>query len=79
MTPEGDQAKKDSPRRWRGISRDLVLFVAGLLGILHETLLTNGVERPTLLLLFGAMCGLPLFLRADEYKGNGKDDSKDQR
>jgi len=70
MTDTDDQPK--SPR-WRGITRDSVLFVVGILGIAHETLLSNGVERPYLLLLFGAMCGLPLFLRADERNGrNGK-------
>lgn len=67
------------PKRPRlgGISRDTVLFVAGLGGIAHETLLSNGVERPTLLFLFGAMCGLPLFLRADERtRGGGKNPDK---
>lgn len=61
-----EQEKKP---KWRGITRDSVLFVFGLLGIAHETLLSSGVERPYLLLLFGAMCGLPLFLRADERNG----------
>lgn len=56
--------------KWRGITRDAVLFVVGLLGITHETLITRAGERPTLLLLFGAMVGLPLFLRADD---RGKD------
>lgn len=35
----------------------------------YETLFTN-VDRPTLLLLFAAMMGLPAFLRSDE-KGKG--------
>lgn len=47
------------------ISRDTVLFIAGLAGIAHEAL-TRGAERPTLLILFGAMVGLPAFLRTDE-------------
>lgn len=51
-------------RRLR-ISRDTVLFVAGLAGVAHELLVTQG-ERPTLLLLFAAMVGLPAFLRGDE-------------
>lgn len=51
---------------WRGVTRDGVLFVVGLLGIAHETLMSRMGERPTLLLLFGAMVGLPLFLRADD-------------
>jgi len=57
------------PGRWKGITRDSVLFVVGILGIAHETLVQSGVERPYLLLLFGAMTGLPLFLRADERNG----------
>ena len=55
-------------QKWRGLTRDTVLFVAGLAGIFHETLVHAGTERPTLLLLFGAMIGLPLFLRADDRK-----------
>jgi hypothetical protein len=35
------------------------------MGIAYETL-RNGAERPTLLLLFAAMVGLPAFLRGDE-------------
>ena len=57
--------------KWRGITRDVVLFVAGLLGILHELLIHVGPERPYLLAVLAAMMGLPLFLRADER--NGKD------
>jgi hypothetical protein len=48
-------------------SRDSLLFGAGLLGVLHETLLTNA-ERPSLLVLFGGMMGLPAFLKADEKR-----------
>lgn len=55
---------------WRGVTRDTVLFVVGLLGIAHETL-SAGVERPVLLAAFLAMMGLPMFLRADE-RGKGK-------
>lgn len=49
------------------LSRDSLLFAGGLLGVLHETLFTN-VERPSLLVLFGGMMGLPAFLRADEKR-----------
>lgn len=50
-------------QKWRlKLSRDIVLFVAGLAGVLHETVFQNG-ERPTLLLLYAAMMGLPLYLR----------------
>lgn len=68
MTPTG---KKSS--WWLRISRDTVLFIAGLAGIAHEAL-TRGAERPTLLILFGAMVGLPAFLRQDEKHKTSKDD-----
>lgn len=51
-------------RRLR-VSRDTILFAAGLSGIAYETILEGG-DRPTLLILFGAMVGLPAFLRTDE-------------
>jgi hypothetical protein len=59
------------PRRlrwhWR-LSRDSILFVFGLGGIIHETLLQAGPERPSLLVLFAACIGLPAFLTRDEHK-----------
>lgn len=45
--------------------RDLMLFLGGIAGVGHETLLTHA-ERPTLLILFAAMMGLPAFLRGDD-------------
>ena len=39
--------------------------MGGLLGLAHETLVGK-TERPTLLLVFGAMMGLPFFLGKDE-------------
>lgn len=50
--------------QWKNI-RDIVLFGAGLAGVFHETVIVTS-ERPTLLLLFAAMMGLPAFLRTDE-------------
>ena len=47
------------------LGRDALIFLVGLGGIVHETLFAAS-ERPTLLLLFGAMIGLPAFLRLDE-------------
>ncbi len=52
--------------RWR-LSRDTALFLGGLAGIVHETVISE-TDRPTLLLLFAAMVGLPAFLRSDEKK-----------
>jgi len=53
-----------------------VLFVVGILGVAHETLVSNS-ERPTLLLLFAAMVGLPAFLAKDEK--NDKADKTDEK
>jgi hypothetical protein len=47
--------------------RDLCLFLAGIAGIAHETILATE-PRETLLLLFGAMAGLPAFIRKDEQR-----------
>lgn len=54
----------NEPRRpwWLRITRDRVLFVAGLAGIAHETVAGDVAERPILLLVFTAMVGLPAFL-----------------
>jgi hypothetical protein len=52
--------------KWADV-RDAILFFAGLTGVAYETIAVQ-VDRPTLLFLFGAMMGLPLFLRADERK-----------
>lgn len=48
----------------RRLTRDTTLFVMGLLGVIHETLVGEA-DRPTLLLVFVAMMGLPAFLSAD--------------
>lgn len=47
------------------VTRDSVLFASGLAGVFYETVFDKA-DRPTLLLLFGAMMGLPAFLRSDE-------------
>lgn len=46
--------------------RDVLMFLGGLAGVLHETVVVTKLERPTLLLLFATMMGLPAFLRRDE-------------
>jgi hypothetical protein len=48
--------------------RDIILFFSGLIGVAYEAL-AQGAERPTLLLLYAAMMGLPAFLRQDEKNG----------
>lgn len=65
-----------NPRRYgraRAI-RDGVLFVAGLAGIFYETVFQDA-DRPTLLLLFAAMVGLPAFLGYDEWGKRGREDN----
>lgn len=55
------------PSRSIKIGRNTVLLIVGLLGVAHETLVNN-TDRPTLLLLFAAMIGLPAFINQDEKK-----------
>lgn len=45
--------------------RSMLLFVGGLGGVAYVTVIDQ-TDRPTLLILFAAMMGLPLFLRSDE-------------
>jgi hypothetical protein len=47
------------------VIRDVALFIGGLAGVGHETIIATA-ERPTLLILFAAMMGLPAFLRQDD-------------
>lgn len=57
-------------------TRDVILFFGGLAGVFNETVLTT-TERPTLLILFAAMMGLPAFLRSDD-KRNDANKPKDR-
>lgn len=49
------------------ISRDTILFLGGLSGLVYETI-SGGQEKPTLIIAFVGMLGLPLFIRNDEDK-----------
>jgi len=51
--------------RWPKITRDTILFTAGVLGAANEAVFRES-ERPALLMLFAGMMGLPVFLRKDE-------------
>lgn len=53
--------KKPSLKQIRGTA----LFLAGLAGVAYETIASQA-DRPTLLITFAAMMGLPLFLKADD-------------
>jgi len=48
------------------IIRDIIIFGVGIAGIVYETLVEKA-DRPSLLILFAAMVGLPTFLRGDEW------------
>lgn len=53
------------------ISRDTILFVTGLCLTIFEAVFRAG-DRPTLLLLYAGMMGLPFVLRADEVRRGNK-------
>lgn len=59
------------------ITRDGVMFTTGLLGVVHETVI-SGIERPALLLMFGGMMGLPAFLHKDEKEQAKQHQEKDR-
>lgn len=66
MEYDTQQTKSAGPRcqvNWRP-TRDGLLFVVGLAGIIHETVIAQSSD-PQLLVLFGAMIGLPVFLARD--------------
>lgn len=50
---------------WWPFARDIALFTGGLAGVGYETL-GRDIDRPTLLLLFAAMMGLPAFFPKGE-------------
>lgn len=50
-----------------------ILFVAGLIGIALEEARAFGPPSETLLLVFAAMIGLPIVLRADERRQSSSD------
>lgn len=53
---------------WKRITRDLLMFSTGLLLVIHEAVLRSGPERPTLLLLYAGMMGLPTVIWADQLR-----------
>jgi hypothetical protein len=66
------EQKRD--RKWRRkLTRDGVVFAIGVVGIIHEIFFST-TDRPTLIILFAAMIGLPAFLHIDE-RGRGDDET----
>lgn len=63
------------------VARDTILFTVGLMGIAYETVVEHA-DRPTLLLMFGAMVGLPSFLgrdaKVEERRSGAERRSKDE-
>ena len=60
------------------VLRSVALFTVGIGGVIYE-IVVDHTERPTLLILLGAMVGLPAFLKTDEKRrsnGGGSTDSK---
>jgi hypothetical protein len=57
--------REDELNAWVRLARTALLFAGGMAGIAYETI-ARGTERPTLLLLFGAMIGLPFVVKQDE-------------
>ena len=51
--------------------RDAILFLAGLAGVIHETIYVVEPREP-LLILFAAMMGLPAFLRWEDAEDKRK-------
>lgn len=56
--------------------RDAVLFLTGLGLIVHEAVLRSGPERPTLLVLYAGMIGLPAFLRTGDARPSSRQEPK---
>jgi hypothetical protein len=52
--------------------RDIAIVTTALVLIIFEAVFRDGPERPTLLLLYTGMLGLPAFLRADQRRSNGQ-------
>lgn len=50
------------------LMRDVAIVATALVLIVFEAVFREGPERPTLLLLYTGMLGLPAFLRADQRR-----------
>lgn len=72
----GKVKEQQTQRRWnfvKGITRDLVLFVAGLLLFINEAVFRQEPPRESLLVMYGGMMGLPTVLRADLWRREKKE------
>lgn len=57
------------PSGFRSV-RDILMFLIGASGVAYEALVMK-TERPTLLLLYGALMGLPYIMNRDEKNSDG--------
>jgi hypothetical protein len=51
---------------WPRITRDTVLFTAGLVLFVNEAVVRHGEERIYFLMMYAGMMGLPAFFQKDE-------------
>lgn len=66
------RGRRPPVERWR----NAVLFIGGIAGVFYETVFQSS-DRPYLLVLFGAMMGLPAFLDTDVRVRRRNDDDED--
>lgn len=72
-TPTAAQVR-ERKRFWQTITRDLVLFVTGLLLFIYEAAIRSGDPRESILFMEAGMMGLGAIFRLDEFRrrnGNG--------
>lgn len=62
------KAKRDWTGGFKKITRDTVLFTTGLFLTINEAVWKEGDADSVLVLLFAGMMGLPVVLRADEFR-----------
>lgn len=60
----------------RRITREHVTFAIGATGLAWETLFEKG-ERPTLVMVFGALLGLPVWTKVDRAAAAKRQERKD--
>jgi hypothetical protein len=63
MRSNGSAAMKRTFDDWPA-AREIILFMVGLIGIGWETV--HGPVEPSLLVVFTAMCGIPIVLHKDK-------------
>jgi hypothetical protein len=58
----------DSLRPWLLLARDALAILVGLCLLIWEAAFRHGQERPTLIVAYFALMGLPFVLRADQKR-----------